>query len=110
MSMSGQLTSTLASGTSPFNITSTTLNSNLNADLLDGQHGSYYTSYADNNFVKLSGGTMTGALNFKNSTWNNVGDDVAIGDMNSPGRLCIKALSATNPGIAFYNSSSSGLG
>lgn len=110
ISMSGQLTSTLASGTAPFSITSTTLNSNLNADLLDGQHGSYYTSYADNNFVKLSGGTMTGALNFKNSTWNNVGDDVAIGDMNSPGRLCIKALSATNPGIAFYNSSSSGLG
>lgn len=41
-SFSGQVTSTLASGTSPFSITSTTLNTNLNADLLDGQHGSYY--------------------------------------------------------------------
>ena len=42
MSMSGQLTNTIATGTSPFAITSTTLNTNLNADLLDGQHGSYY--------------------------------------------------------------------
>ena len=41
MSMSGQLTSTLASGTAPFNITSTTLNSNLNADLLDGYHAGF---------------------------------------------------------------------
>lgn len=41
-SFSGVITSTLASGTAPFTLTSTTLNTNLNADLLDGQHGSYY--------------------------------------------------------------------
>ena len=46
MSMSGQLTSTLATGTSPFAVTSTTINTNLNADLLDGQHGSYYAPIA----------------------------------------------------------------
>lgn len=46
MSMSGQLTSTLATGTSPFSVTSTTINTNLNADLLDGQHGSYYAPIA----------------------------------------------------------------
>jgi hypothetical protein len=34
--MSGQLTSTLATGTSPFVVASTTLVTNLNADLLDG--------------------------------------------------------------------------
>jgi len=34
--------STVAIGTSPYACTSTTLNTNLNADLLDGQHGSYY--------------------------------------------------------------------
>lgn len=44
MSMSGQLTSTLAIGTSPFAVTSTTVNTNLNADLLDGQTGTYYTT------------------------------------------------------------------
>ncbi len=34
--------STLAIGTAPYQCTSTTLNTNLNADLLDGQHGSVY--------------------------------------------------------------------
>jgi hypothetical protein len=42
--MSGQLTSTLATGTSPFAVTSTTVNSNLNADLLDGLHSSSFAS------------------------------------------------------------------
>ena len=37
-----QFTSTIATGTSPYTCTSTTLNTNLNADLLDGQHGAYY--------------------------------------------------------------------
>lgn len=35
-------TSTVATGTSPYSCTSTTVNTNLNADLLDGQHGAYY--------------------------------------------------------------------
>ena len=35
---SGQISSSVASGTAPFVITSTTLNTNLNADLLDGLH------------------------------------------------------------------------
>lgn len=48
VSMSGQLTNTLATGTSPFAVTSTTLNTNLNADLLDGQHASsFLTSESD---------------------------------------------------------------
>ena len=37
-----QFTSTLATGTSPFAITSTTVNTNLNADLLDGLHSSSF--------------------------------------------------------------------
>jgi hypothetical protein len=40
----GSLTSTIATGTSPLTVTSTTLVSNLNSDYLDGQHGSYYTT------------------------------------------------------------------
>ena len=40
--IAGQLAVNIPTGTSPFAITSTTLNTNLNADLLDGQHGSYY--------------------------------------------------------------------
>jgi hypothetical protein len=42
IAMSGQLTNTVTSGTAPFVVSSTTAVSNLNADLLDGQHGSYY--------------------------------------------------------------------
>ena len=38
-------------------------------------------------YLPLSGGTMTGALNFANATWNVVGDDVYIGDMNIGGTL-----------------------
>jgi hypothetical protein len=41
-SLSGQLVSTLAAGTSPFAVISNTVNTNLNADLLDGQHGAYF--------------------------------------------------------------------
>jgi hypothetical protein len=41
---SGQITSTVATGSSPFVVASTTKVDNLNADLLDGQSGDYYTT------------------------------------------------------------------
>lgn len=41
-SFSGVITSTVATGTAPLTIASTTAVTNLNADYLDGQHGSYY--------------------------------------------------------------------
>ena len=37
-------TSTVATGSAPFVVTSNTLVTNLNADLLDGQHGSFYSA------------------------------------------------------------------
>lgn len=55
LSMSGQLTSTLATGTSPLAVTSTTVNTNFNADLLDGQTGSYYQTATN-----LTAGTIPG--------------------------------------------------
>lgn len=64
----------------------------------------YSSSTADGRYVKKSGDTMTGALNFANNIWNQVGDDVAIGDHNIAGCLGIKGLNAS-PGLAFYNSS-----
>ncbi len=53
LTMSGQLTNTVASGTAPFVVTSTTLVTNLNADLLDGQHGAFYR-----NASNLNAGTV----------------------------------------------------
>jgi hypothetical protein len=55
LSMSGQLTSTLATGTPPFAVTSTTVNTNLNAGLLDGQTGSYYQTATNMNTGTLPG-------------------------------------------------------
>lgn len=64
----------------------------------------YSSGAADGRYVKRSGDTMTGALNFANNVWNKVGDDVAIGDCNVGGCLGIKGLN-NSPGLAFYNSS-----
>lgn len=43
----GRLQSTLATGTAPLVVASTTAVTNLNADLLDGQHGTYYNAAAN---------------------------------------------------------------
>jgi hypothetical protein len=41
-------------------------------------------------YLPLSGGTLTGAINFANSTWNTVGDDAYFGDCNVAGCVGIK--------------------
>ena len=51
INMSGQLTSTVASGVAPFIVVSNTVVGNLNADLLDGQHGAYYQNRMCDDFV-----------------------------------------------------------
>ena len=46
------------------------------------------------------GGTLTGALHFANGTWNNIGDDCALGDYNQAGVIGIKGLNGAT-GIYF---------
>ena len=58
INMSGQLTSTVASGTAPFIVVSNTVVGNLNADMVDGLHLSDF----DGRYVKKAGDTMTGDL------------------------------------------------
>ena len=53
---SGQITNTIATGTAPFAITSTTLVSNLNAQYLNGQLGGWYQDAAN-----LNAGTLLAA-------------------------------------------------
>lgn len=56
----GQLVSTVATGTPPLSVSSSTVVDNLNADLLDGQQGSYYQNASNINNGTLSvnrGGT-----------------------------------------------------
>ena len=49
----------------------------------------YAASSHSHSYLPLSGGTLTGALTFANGTYNTVGDDVAIGDINVGGVLGI---------------------
>ena len=48
---SSRFASTVGTGTQPYQCNSTTLNTNLNADLLDGQHGAYYQNRECDGFV-----------------------------------------------------------
>lgn len=61
----------------------------------------YSSGTADNRYVKKSGDTMTGALNFANGTWNKVGDDIYMGDHNIGGQLCLMGITG-NTGISFH--------
>jgi hypothetical protein len=58
------ITSTVATGTAPLTVTSQTVVTNLNADRLDGQHGSYYqdaTNITAGTLAIARGGTNTTA-------------------------------------------------
>jgi hypothetical protein len=70
-----RLISTVATGTAPLTVTSTTKVTNLNADLLDGYDASHFLNYANLTGVpaatpSFNGGTITSALtiNYDNPT------------------------------------------
>ena len=97
------------------NLTSDSTTSSLSANqgrvlkaLIDGKSDSGHTH--DDRYVKRSGDTMLGALNFANGTWNLVGDDSYMGDCNISGHFGIKAANTTYPGIAFFNNANNHLG
>jgi hypothetical protein len=63
-----QLISTVATGTAPLTVTSTTAVTNLNADLLDGQHGSYYSGLVDAEITARIAADVTVAANAANAS------------------------------------------
>lgn len=73
------------------------LTSTSTTDSLSAAQGKILKGLVDGK-LSLSGGTMTGALNFANGIWNVVGDDVAIGDMNVSGTLGVMGKNG-NTGI-----------
>ena len=90
------------------NLTSNSATSSLSANqgrvlksLIDGKSDSGHNH--DDRYLKLTGGTILGALNFANGTWNLVGDDSYMGDCNIGGHIGIKAADTIYPGIAFFN-------
>jgi len=67
--------------------------SGLDADLLDGQHGSYYaTASSLSNYLPLTGGTLTGTLTCKTSSY---GTQLVV----------YRNMANGNPAIKFSNSS-----
>lgn len=97
------------------NLTSNSPTSSLSANqgrvlagLINGKSDSNHNH--DGRYVKRSGDTMLGALNFANGTWNLVGDDSYIGDCNLSGHFGIRAANTAYPGIAFFNNSNARLG
>lgn len=62
-----------------------------------------YSSYA----LPLTGGTISGALNFANGTWNLVGDDAYMGDHNIGGSFCIMGANDTTR-LALVNKDNQG--
>lgn len=59
-----QLISTIATGTSPLKVTSTTVVTNLNADMLDGYHANSFVKIAGTRFSQHQQGTYTKILEF----------------------------------------------
>jgi len=72
----------------------TTVVGSLNADLLDGQHGSYYAAAASlGNYLPLAGGTMTGSPVLSNAVYlranNAAGTDMSILGINASDNLLV---------------------
>ena len=70
------------------------------ADVSKFKLGATTYNIKDANALHLSGGTLTGVLNFANNVYNTVGNDVQIGDANQAGKLAIKGKNG-NTGIYF---------
>lgn len=91
-----RLISTVAIGTAPLTVTSTTLVTNLNADLLDGLHAA--------SFVLRAGDTMTGALTIE---MGGAGNDQALKLKHNSGvgGFWLGASNAADPVLIFKDDS-----
>jgi hypothetical protein len=85
-----QFRSVAAAGTSPFTVASSTLVANLNADLLDGQDGTYYL-----NASNFSAGTLPAARL-----------PAQTGDVTSPANSAVFTLATVNSNVGSFGSTS----
>lgn len=74
--------STAATGTSPLTVNSSTLNVNLNADLLDGQHGAYYRDASN-----INAGTLDA---------NRLPSYISVSNLNVSGIATVGTVTATD--------------
>ncbi|HPI75326.1 MAG TPA: hypothetical protein PLK80_01220, partial [bacterium] len=94
--MSGQLTSSVADGTAPFVVASTTKVTNLNADALDGLDSTGFMSATADNWVDAGGDAMTGALTMNNVVINMSGANADITFDNAGGALTLAGGAITD--------------
>lgn len=80
-----QIQSTVATGTSPLSVASTTLNTNLNADLLDGNHASAFYLATNPSGYTTNTGTVTSVT---------AGSYLTGGTITGSGTLAVDATSA----------------
>ena len=94
--MTGQLTSSVADGTAPFVVASTTKVTNLNADALDGLDSTDFMSATADNWVDAGGDAMTGALTMNNVVINMSGANADITFDNAGGALTLAGGAITD--------------
>ena len=97
------LISTQSTGTSPLTVNSTTLVTNLNADYLDGQHGSFYYPASNPNGYTTNTGTVTAVnggngMNFTNFTTSGT---ITMGTPSSTTLASTNALTTNSHTHAF---------
>lgn len=108
----GFFLSSVGTGTAPYQCSSTTLNTNLNADLLDGQHGAYYQKRTYDGFVSqynnydyiefLRFVIPTGQTQLRAYVIFDLCRVETGGDMNGRAVLRIRRNGYNNAGYTFY--------
>lgn len=109
---SRRFVSTVGTGTQPYQCSSTTLNTNLNADLLDGQHGAFYQNRTFDNYVHqyneydyiefLRFVIPSGQTQFASHVIFDLCRVETGGDMSGRAVLRIRRASDNNAGYIFY--------
>jgi hypothetical protein len=82
-----QLISTVATGTAPLSVSSTTPVSNLNADLLDGQHAADFAPASESGNYIQNGTSLQSNSNFNISGNGFIGGNVGIGNITPSAKL-----------------------
>jgi hypothetical protein len=92
----GQITSQVATGTSPFSVSSTTVNTNLNADMVDGYHLNQGVQTTDS--PTFAGLTVSGAVNLNGGATLASGQTLTNNGTISGGTVSPSTLSGTISG------------